>query len=140
VAPGHPNQYPAGRPGSGPSSETVDFTVSTYGSSGGLLGVSRWEGTERWTDSASGLAVDAAVLKANYDLAKALEKSHLLEGLKIALENIDLVLDLIRKAESPSDARMSLMKVVSLSEKQATRETLLLGWEMWQDSNWSLAR
>jgi hypothetical protein len=39
--------------------------------------------------------------------------------LKIALENIDLVLDLIRKAESPSDARMSLMKVVSLSEKQA---------------------
>jgi DNA gyrase subunit A len=62
---------------------------------------------------------EVVLKRTTFELAKALEKSHLLEGMKIALENLDLVLGLIRKAQTPHEARASLMKEISLSEKQA---------------------
>ena len=54
-----------------------------------------------------------------FDLKKAKEKLHLLEGLKIAVENIDGIVETIRNAGRSIDARESLMTLFSLSEKQA---------------------
>ncbi|MFQ5621068.1 MAG: DNA gyrase subunit A, partial [Candidatus Nanoarchaeia archaeon] len=54
-----------------------------------------------------------------YDLRKAEERSHILAGLIIALDNIDPVVQLIKKASSAEVAREGLMSQYSLSEKQA---------------------
>ena len=54
-----------------------------------------------------------------YDLRKAEERLHILEGLKIALENLDAVIALIRAAPNPGEARTGLMTTFSLSELQA---------------------
>jgi len=54
-----------------------------------------------------------------YDLRKAEERLHILEGLRIALDNLDAVIALIRAAPSPADARSGLMTTFSLSELQA---------------------
>jgi len=54
-----------------------------------------------------------------HDLRKAEERAHILEGLKIALENIDEVIALIKKAKSPEEAKGGLVKKFSLSEIQA---------------------
>ena len=59
------------------------------------------------------------VYRTRFDLNKALEQCHLLEGLKIALENLDLVLSIIRGAENVTSARESLMQRLDLSELQA---------------------
>ena len=49
-------------------------------------------------------------------LNKALMRLHILEGLYIALQNIDEVIELIKKSENRSDARDKLMKRFDLSE------------------------
>ena len=54
-----------------------------------------------------------------YDLKKAEERLHILEGLKIALDNLDAVIELIRAAASPAEARSGLMSKFALSELQA---------------------
>ena len=54
-----------------------------------------------------------------YELKKAREKAHILEGLKVAVENIDAVVELIKKSEGPQQAREQLMSNYSLSEIQA---------------------
>ncbi len=54
-----------------------------------------------------------------YDLKKAREKAHVLEGLKIAVENIDAIISLIKSSEGPQQAREQLMSRFSLSEKQS---------------------
>lgn len=54
-----------------------------------------------------------------YELKKAKEKAHLLLGLKTAVENIDAVVELIKKSEGPSQARTQLMSQFTLSEIQA---------------------
>jgi len=54
-----------------------------------------------------------------YDLEKARDRLHLLEGLKIALERLDAVIKLIRGSSTPQEARQGLMKGFGLSEKQA---------------------
>jgi DNA gyrase subunit A len=54
-----------------------------------------------------------------YDLRKAEERAHILEGLKIALENIDEVIALIKKSKSPDEARSGLIKKFELTEIQA---------------------
>lgn len=56
--------------------------------------------------------------RARYDLKKALERQHLLEGLKIACDNIDEVIRIIR--ESYDNAKERLMERFSLSDIQAT--------------------
>ncbi|MGV8169487.1 MAG: DNA gyrase subunit A [Candidatus Nanoarchaeia archaeon] len=54
-----------------------------------------------------------------FDLRKAEEKAHILEGLRIALDNIDEAIELIKKAASANDAKDILMKKYSLSEIQS---------------------
>lgn len=57
--------------------------------------------------------------RAKYDLRKAEEQAHILEGLIIAVSNIDAVINLIRKSKNPDEARDGLMKKLKLSEIQA---------------------
>ncbi len=59
------------------------------------------------------------VRRTRYDLAKAEERAHILEGLKIALENLDDVVALIRASKSPAEAKAGLMARFQLSDKQA---------------------
>ena len=54
-----------------------------------------------------------------FDLKKAQEKLHVLEGLKIAVENIDEVIALIKKSKEPQVAKEALIKKFELSEIQA---------------------
>ena len=54
-----------------------------------------------------------------HDLKKAKAREHVLEGLKIAVDNIDEVVKLIRASGSPNEARGGLMSKFSLSETQA---------------------
>jgi len=58
--------------------------------------------------------------RSTFELNKALDKLHILEGLKIALEHIDEVIALIKKAPNTQEARASLISRFNLSEKQAT--------------------
>jgi DNA gyrase subunit A len=59
------------------------------------------------------------VRRTQFDLDKALEREHILEGLKIAVDNIDEVIKLIRKAEDTPQASSQLQRRFKLSEKQA---------------------
>ncbi len=54
-----------------------------------------------------------------FDLSKAKARAHILEGLLKALENIDDVINLIRKAKSPDEAREGLTHTFLLSDEQA---------------------
>lgn len=54
-----------------------------------------------------------------FDLKKAGERLHLLEGLKIALDNLDPVLQVIRQGQNPASVRRTLMDQFSLSETQS---------------------
>ncbi|PIS29807.1 DNA gyrase subunit A [Candidatus Saganbacteria bacterium CG08_land_8_20_14_0_20_45_16] len=57
--------------------------------------------------------------RTKFDLRKAEEQAHILEGLLIALQDIDGVVQLIKKSKSVDDARTGLMKKYKLSEIQA---------------------
>ncbi|MGB0864502.1 MAG: DNA gyrase subunit A [Saprospiraceae bacterium] len=54
-----------------------------------------------------------------YDLRKAKERAHILEGLLIALDHLDQVIALIRKSKTPDEARDGLVSEFELSELQA---------------------
>ena len=54
-----------------------------------------------------------------FELKKAKERAHILEGLKIALDNLDAVITLIRKSKGPQEAKEGLMNKFKLSEIQA---------------------
>src|SRR5712691_2987035 len=54
-----------------------------------------------------------------YDLSRAEERAHILAGLRKAVEHLDLVIRLIRQAESPDAAKVSLMTRLDLTEIQA---------------------
>jgi DNA gyrase subunit A len=62
---------------------------------------------------------EVIVKRTQFDLDKALEREHILEGLKIAVDNIDEVIKIIRKAEDTPEASDKLQKRFKLSEKQA---------------------
>ncbi|MGD1987784.1 MAG: DNA gyrase subunit A [Desulfobacterales bacterium] len=62
---------------------------------------------------------DIVIRRTRYDLSKAEDQAHILEGLKIALDNLDEVVAMIRAAKSPADAKSRLVKKFSLTEKQA---------------------
>lgn len=57
--------------------------------------------------------------RTKFDLERNKEKVHLLEGFDIALENLDKVIEIIKKSEDKQDALEKLMKKFKLSEKQA---------------------
>jgi DNA gyrase subunit A len=59
------------------------------------------------------------IRRAQYELDKATEREHILEGLKIAVDNIDEVIKVIKKADDPASASSSLQKKFKLSERQA---------------------
>ncbi len=57
--------------------------------------------------------------RTQYELRKAEERLHILEGFKIALDNLDEIVELIKGSESPAAARAGLVQTFSLSERQA---------------------
>jgi DNA gyrase subunit A len=57
--------------------------------------------------------------RTEYDLGKARARAHILEGLKIALDNLDAVIKTIRESREVEDARRNLMAGFALSELQA---------------------
>jgi DNA gyrase subunit A len=62
---------------------------------------------------------EVLIRKTKYELAEAEKRAHILEGLLIALDNIDEVIKIIRGAESPEIARNGLIDRFGLSEVQA---------------------
>jgi DNA gyrase subunit A len=62
---------------------------------------------------------EVVLRRTRYDLARAEERAHILEGLRKAIENLDLVIRLIRAAASVEAAREALMTRLRLSEIQA---------------------
>jgi DNA gyrase subunit A len=62
---------------------------------------------------------EVIVRRTQYDLDKAAEREHILDGLKIAVDNIDAVIKLIRAAEDTETASAQLQSRFKLSEKQA---------------------
>jgi DNA gyrase subunit A len=58
--------------------------------------------------------------RTKFDLARAEERAHILEGYRIALDNIDAVIELIKKSKDTPTAHAGLMKKFKLSDKQAT--------------------
>jgi len=62
---------------------------------------------------------EVIVRRTQFDLDKALEREHILEGLKIAVDNIDEVITLIRAAEDTPTASTQLQSRFGLSERQA---------------------
>ena len=62
---------------------------------------------------------EVLIRKTKFELAAAEARSHILEGLLIALENLDAVIKLIRSSRTPEDARNGLMSNFDLSEIQS---------------------
>ena len=62
---------------------------------------------------------EVIVRRTKFNLNRAEERAHILEGLKIALDNLDAVIDLIRSSPTPDVAREGLMNNFNLSQKQA---------------------
>ncbi|MBA3017978.1 MAG: DNA gyrase subunit A [Proteobacteria bacterium] len=59
------------------------------------------------------------IRRTRFDLKKAEERAHILEGLKIALENLDNVISLIKESKSPAEAKIRLIEKFELTEIQA---------------------
>ncbi len=62
---------------------------------------------------------EVVVRRTKYELRKAEERAHILEGLIIASDNIDEVISIIRGSSNPDEARQKLIKRFELSEIQA---------------------
>ena len=57
--------------------------------------------------------------RTRYELKRAEERAHVLEGLKVALDNLDAVIALIKASATPADAKQGLMEKFALSAIQA---------------------
>ncbi|MDK2788021.1 MAG: gyrase subunit [Epulopiscium sp.] len=62
---------------------------------------------------------DVVTRRTQFDLRKAEERSHILEGLRIALDHIDEVISIIRSSASTQQAKERLIEAFALSDKQA---------------------
>jgi DNA gyrase subunit A len=62
---------------------------------------------------------EVVIRRTRYEHRQAMERAHILEGLKVAIENIDRVIALIRGAESPARASEELQEQFELSREQA---------------------
>ena len=62
---------------------------------------------------------EVVIRRTVYELKKAKERAHILEGLKVAVDNIDEIVELVKKAEGPLQAKTQLMSKYTLSEIQA---------------------
>ena len=63
--------------------------------------------------------VEVVTRRTEYDLKEAEKRAHILEGLLIALDNLDAVISLIRGSKDPEEAKTGLITQFSLSEIQA---------------------
>ncbi|MBL7945402.1 MAG: DNA gyrase subunit A [Flavobacteriales bacterium] len=63
--------------------------------------------------------MDVVIRRTKFDLRKAEERAHILEGLLIALDHLDAVIALIRASQTPEEAKDGLMAQFGLSEIQA---------------------
>jgi len=62
---------------------------------------------------------EVIIRRTQYELRKAEERAHILEGYRIALDNIDEIVELIKTSESPETARAGLISRFGLSEVQS---------------------
>jgi DNA gyrase subunit A len=62
---------------------------------------------------------DVILRRTKFELRKAEERAHILEGLKIALDHLDAIISLIRNSKTPEEARNGLMTKYPLTEIQA---------------------
>ena len=62
---------------------------------------------------------DVVINRTRYELRRAQDRAHVLEGLRVALDNLDEVIEVIRSAESADAARMTLIERYTLSQRQA---------------------
>ena len=62
---------------------------------------------------------DVVVRRSRYELEKAEHRAHIVEGLRIAIDNIDAIIKVIRKSKDVEEARVSLMEKFKLSFDQA---------------------
>ncbi|MCX6278380.1 MAG: DNA gyrase subunit A [Bacteroidetes bacterium] len=62
---------------------------------------------------------EVVVRRTKFELAEALKRAHILEGLLIALDNLDAVIALIRASQTPDEAKTGLISTFGLSEIQA---------------------
>jgi DNA gyrase subunit A len=62
---------------------------------------------------------EVVVRRTAFDLRKAEERAHILEGLKIALDNLDEVIEMIKQAKSPPEAKEALRLRFKFSDRQA---------------------
>ncbi len=62
---------------------------------------------------------EVVIRRTKFELSEALKRAHILEGLLIALDNLDAVITLIRSSQTPDEARTGLMSNFALSEIQA---------------------
>jgi len=62
--------------------------------------------------------IDIIKRRTQFDLEKAQARAHILEGLKIALKNLDKIIKIIKQSKDPLAAKNELMKQFGLSEKQ----------------------
>jgi len=62
---------------------------------------------------------EVVIRRTVFELKKAKERAHILEGLKVAVENIDEVVEIVKKSEGPADAKAKLISRFSLSEIQS---------------------
>lgn len=63
--------------------------------------------------------IDVVTRRVKFDLEKAKARAHILEGLKIAINNIDEIIKIIRSSKTDAEAQTRMMEAFSLSEKQA---------------------
>lgn len=63
---------------------------------------------------------DVIKRRTSFDLNKALERLHILEGYKIVVDNVDEVIAIIRKSSSIADSKVKLSERFSLTDEQAT--------------------
>jgi len=62
---------------------------------------------------------DVIVRRSKFELAKAKDRAHILEGLKVALDNLDAVIKTIRQSQTAEIARNALVAKFALTERQA---------------------
>ena len=91
----------------------------------GIIFLSIFNGTPKVMDIKGQLVAfidhrrEIVIRRTIFELKKAKEKAHILEGLKIAVENIDSLVEMIKASEGPAQAKEKLISGYSLSEIQA---------------------
>ncbi len=62
---------------------------------------------------------EVVVRRTHFELRKAEDRAHILEGLKVAIDNLDEVVKLIRESKTPPEAKIALIERFSFSDRQA---------------------